>query len=128
VLGIGEDRGLPRQQRGLEQLAVAGHGADANLGPGWGGHPDVAELAGEAVDVDQVSGGRQPQLHHRQQRVAAGQDPGFGAELAQQVQRVVDAGGALVLKRCWDLHGILSQRRLRATRQRRGALDPDLHG
>ena len=111
VLGVGEDRGPLGQQGRFEQFAVAGHGADADLACGPGGrgdHPDVAELAGQSVDVDQVPRGRQPQLHHRQQRVAAGQDPGLGPELAQQLQRVLDAGCALVFKRCRDLHLVLS--------------------
>ena len=44
---------------------------------------DVGEL-GEVVDVDQRVGSGQPQLHHRQQAVPAGDDPGLGAELLQQ--------------------------------------------
>ena len=36
----------------------------------------------------------------------AGEQAGFGAEPLQQLERVVDARGPLVLERCWDLHGV----------------------
>ena len=55
---------------GLEQLAVARHRADADLVAVLA---DVAEL-GQVVDVDQVLGRRQAQLHHRQQAVPAGDE------------------------------------------------------
>ena len=61
---------------GLEQLAVPGERADPHLAALLA---DVVELGGERVDVDQVLGRREPQLHHRQQRVAAGDEPGLRA-------------------------------------------------
>jgi hypothetical protein len=90
---------LPDQGR-LQERAVAGHRADADLVALVG---DVVELA-EIVDVHEVLGRRQAQLHHRQQAVAAGDDSGVGTEALQQRQRVVDAGGPLVLERGRDLH------------------------
>ena len=46
----------------------------------------------------------EPQLHHRQQAVAAGHEPGLRAVALEQRQRVVDAGGALVLEWRGCLH------------------------
>jgi hypothetical protein len=40
--------------------------------------------------------------------VAARQDASLRAELSKQLQRVVDAGSAFVLKRCRYLQGVLS--------------------
>ena len=48
---------------------------------------DAGQL-GQPADVDEHRRGGQPQLHHRQQRVAAGQQLGVVAVLGQQVQRV----------------------------------------
>jgi hypothetical protein len=53
---------------------------------------DEVEL-GEVVDVDEPLGPGEPQLHHRQQAVPAGDE------------RVAHAGGAGVVERCRDLHG-----------------------
>ena len=44
------------------------------------------------------SGVRQPQLHHRQQAVAAGDDPRLGAEPLERRDRALDAGRTLVLE------------------------------
>jgi hypothetical protein len=52
-----------------------------------------------------VLGHREAELHHRQQRVATGEQTRLGAKPLQQRERFVDAARALVLKRCWDLHG-----------------------
>ena len=65
--------------------------------------PDVGEV-GEVVDVDEHLGPGQAQLHHRQQAVAAGDEPGLGAVALEQREGVVDAGGPLVLERCGYLH------------------------
>ena len=84
---------------------MPGHRADPDLAVLLA---DVAELAGESVDVDQVLGRRQPELHHRQQRMAARQQPGVRPERSQQLERVVDTRGSLVFKRRWNLQQILS--------------------
>ena len=52
----------------------------------------------EIVDVDQVLGVRQPELHHRQQAVPAGDDARLRAEPLQRRDRALDAGRALVLE------------------------------
>ena len=95
---IGNDAG---QLVGLEQLAVPGHRADPDLVRLDG---DVAELVVQVVDVDQVLEVGQPQLHHRQQAVPAGDQPGRVAQPFQQPDGVIDTGGALVLERCRNLH------------------------
>ena len=46
--------------------------------------PGRSDSSGDAADVDQHLGHRQPQLHHRQQRVAAGQQLGVLAVLGEQ--------------------------------------------
>jgi hypothetical protein len=65
--------------------------------------PDIGELV-EVVDVDQVLGRRQSQLHHRDQAVAAGDDPRGRAELDERRDRPVDAGGAFIPTGCGRLH------------------------
>ena len=70
---------------------MPGQRADAQLAAGL---LDVGEL-GQAVDVDEHAGLGQPQLHHRDEAVAAGQDT--VVRPAQQRQRMLDAGRALVL-------------------------------
>ena len=88
------------EQVGLEQLDVARQRPDPDLVALLA---DVGELA-QVVDVDQVLGVRQAQLHHRQQAVPAGDDPRLGAEPLQRGDRALDAGRALVLKRGGGLH------------------------
>ncbi len=64
---------------------------------------DVRELV-EVVDVDQVLGGREPELHHRDQAVAAGDDPRARADALQRCDRAIDARRTLVVTRRWGLH------------------------
>ena len=60
---------------------------------------DVVALAADAlqpvdaVEVDEVLGRREPQLHHRDQAVAAGERPRLVAELGEQLDRVGDVPG-----------------------------------
>ena len=65
---------------------------------------DVTQLRRQVVDVDQVLGVGDAQLHHRQQTVAAGDEHRLVPQLIQQTDRVVDAGGALVLEWAGNLH------------------------
>ena len=58
---------------------------------------DVREVR-EVVDVDKMGRIRQAQLHHRQQAVAAGDDPRLGAEPLKRRDRALDAGRPLVLE------------------------------
>ena len=101
LLGLAHDREVPGEQVGLEDVAVARQRADPDLAALLA---DVAELGLERVDVDQVLGRREPQLHHRQQRVAAGDEPGLRAEPLQQRDRLVDARRARVVERRRYLH------------------------
>ena len=100
-LGVAEDRERRGQLVGLEQLPMAGHGADPDLGRLDG---DVAQLVVQVVDVDQVLEVGQPQLHHRQQAVTARHEPGRVTEAVQQPDGLIHAGRALVLERCRNLH------------------------
>ena len=79
--------------------------------PGWYTDPDLsgldddlAELAVQVVDVDQVLEVGQSELHHRQQAVASGHEPRRITEPVQQPDRLVHAGRSLVLERCRNLH------------------------
>ena len=58
---------------------------------------DVGEVA-QAADVDEHRRRREPQLHERQERVAAGEDLGFVAVLGEQRDRFVDGVGAGVVE------------------------------
>ena len=68
------------------------------------GDPHVRQVGGEVVDVDQVFRPSQAQLHHRQQRVAPGDQPGIGPVLPEEGHGVPDARGAFVPERWWCLH------------------------
>jgi hypothetical protein len=62
----GQDRGVPGQRADPKHVTVV---------------PEVRQL-GQVVDVDQAVRPGQPQLHHRQQAVAAGHQPRLRAVLA----------------------------------------------
>ena len=79
---------------GLPVEEDQGEGADPDLTVLFA---DVGEL-GEVVDVDQVLGLRQPQLHHRQEAVAARDDAGLGPEPVERGDGALDARRALVLE------------------------------
>ena len=86
---------------GGQQVGVPGQGADPQPVAVDG---DVPQF-GEVVDVDQPLGPGQPELHHRQQAVPAGDDPGLGAVSFEEFEDVVDAGRAHVVERGRYLHG-----------------------
>ena len=98
ALGVVEDREKLTRDGRIEQVRVPGQGADAQLAAG---QPDEGEL-GQLVDVDEHFGLGQPQLHHRDDAVAARHDTGVGP--AQQRQRMLDAGRPLVFDLRGDLH------------------------
>ena len=100
-LGVGEYRVVLGQQRRVEELGVAGHRPD---GDGRAVETDVGQV-GQVVDVDQHLGPGEPQLHHRQQAVAAGDEPGLRSVAFQQGERVVNGAGTLVVERRGCLHG-----------------------
>src|SRR5688500_3562065 len=94
LLGVGEQREVAGEQLGLQEVDVAGERADADLAVLLA---DVGELR-EIVDVDQVLGVGEPQLHHRQQAVAAGDDPRLGTEPLERRDRALDARRTFVLE------------------------------
>src|ERR1017187_5686799 len=85
-----------------ESLGVAVGGADHQF---VAVGSDAGQFA-DPADVDQGRGEGEPQLHHRQQRVAAGQQLGVVAELGQQFQGVLGGVGGRVLERRRD-HGVI---------------------
>ena len=94
VLGALDDERKPlAQEGGLEQVAVGGGGADAGALPVL---RDPAQL-GEVAHVHQPRRLRQPEAHHRQQAVAAGEDLAAVAG-RQRVERVPERHGAHVVE------------------------------
>jgi hypothetical protein len=69
-----------------------GHGADAQ---GISLPLDAFEL-GDGGNVDQVFGGREPQLHHRDQALTAGQDARAIGMLGQQPGGLGNGLGAMI--------------------------------
>ena len=63
-----------------------------------------AEFIGEWIDVDDVFGLREPDLHHRQEAVAPCDDPRLAPQSFHQRDRVIDARRPFVLERCRHLH------------------------
>ena len=100
-LGLGEDGVVLAGHSRLQQLTMSCHGADANL---VAFDADVGQV--EVVDVDEMFGSGESKLHHRQQAVPSGNQPGLGPEPFQQRNGVVDAGRSLVFERRWNLHEI----------------------
>jgi hypothetical protein len=88
---------LPHQRRG-GQLGVPRGRSDDQLTVRAA---DPAQPVRPA-DVDQHRGRGQPQLHHRQQRVAAGQQLGVVAVLGQQADRFCGRAGRQVVERGGD--------------------------
>jgi hypothetical protein len=94
LLRLAKQRKVLGQQLGVEEIDVPGERPDPDLAVLLA---DVGELV-EVVDVDQVLGLCEPQLHHRQQAVPAGDDPRPGAALLERCDGAVDARRALVLE------------------------------
>ena len=89
-----EQRRLGAQDVGRDEVTVPGQRADRD---GVAVEPDVGRL-GDAADVDERGREREAQLHHRQQRVAAGEQLGLVAVLAEQRDGLVDRVGAHVVE------------------------------
>src|SRR5829696_1713089 len=94
LLRIPEDRETQREQIRLQEVDVTRQRPDPHLAALL---PDVGEL-GEVVDVDQVLRVRQPELHHRQQAVTAGDDSRLRTEPLERLDGAVNAGRTLVLE------------------------------
>ena len=93
----GEDAALGLHRRRRLHRIVGGHGADDEgaallLDAGQPGH---------LAKVDEVRGPGEPELHRRQQAVAAGQQLGVVLVLAQQIERFLDRAGGVVVELGW---------------------------
>jgi hypothetical protein len=95
------DREEPTDDGGLQERRMSGQRTDAEHVGLLGDVPHLRDV----VDVDQPLGPGQPQLHHRQQAVPAGDDAGLGAMAFEQFEHVPDAGGADVVEWSRYLHG-----------------------
>jgi len=96
--GVGQQRRLgPHQLRG-SQAGVRRRRADHQLVTI---DPDAGQV-GQPADVDEHRGSGQPQLHHRQQRVAAGQQLRVVAEALEQFQGVRRRVGGDIVERRGD--------------------------
>ena len=100
--GLAQDRDLRGQQIGADQLVLRGHGADDDVAAVGA---DAFEV-GDARKVDQMVGRGEPQLHHRDQAVAAGERARVLAEIGEQGDGFVDGFRAVVGECAWD-HGFL---------------------
>ena len=100
ALGVGEDREQLVQERRFEEIAMTGHRPDPDLAVV---RAHIPQLPRQRIDVYHVLRGGEPELHHREQAVPTGQQPGVRTELLQQRESVFDARRALITKRCWDL-------------------------
>ena len=87
-----EQRRLRGHHVGRREVVVAGARADGQL---VAVDARVAQLV-QPPDVDQQLGRGEPQLHHRQQRVAAREHLGVVAVLGQERQRGVERVGPFV--------------------------------
>ena len=90
--GLAQQRDLLAEQVGADQLVLRRHRADDDV---------VAFLAdplevGDAAEVDEIGGAREPQLHHRDEAVAAGEHAALLAEAGEQADRVIDGRRAMI--------------------------------
>jgi hypothetical protein len=89
-------RQLAADQAGVRHVVMGGEGPDRDVAVLLA---DVGELA-EPADVDQHLGHGQPELHEREQRMAAGQEFRVIAALGGQAQGLVHRPGPLVGEGC----------------------------
>jgi hypothetical protein len=104
--GVGQQRQPGLQHRAGDEVVLDRHRADAH---GRAAVLDAPQLV-DAVQVDQVLGLREAQLHHRQQAVAAGQQLGFAAQAAQQADSLGHRARCVVIEGGWDHAGLLWRR------------------
>ena len=96
--GMREQRHVLAQQFGRLDVHVAGHRADGDV---VAVVADVRQV-GEATDVDQHARLGEAELHHRQQAVAAGDELGLVAVLADQADGLLGGLGTDVVERGGD--------------------------
>ena len=99
--GVRQQRHVLLQERRRLDVHVAGQGADGDV---VAAVADVRQVA-EATDVDQHGRLGEAELHHRQQAVAAGDELGLVAVLADEADRLLRRLGADVVECCRD-HGL----------------------
>jgi hypothetical protein len=95
---VREERRVLSQRLGRLQVGVPRERAD---GDGAAVDPHVRQVL-QAADVDEDGRRRQPQLHEREQRVAAGEELGVVAVAVQRADGVLEGLGALVVERSGD--------------------------
>ena len=78
-----------------DQFVLRRHGADDDVVPVAAG---AFEL-GNAGEIDQIRRRGEPQLHHRDEAVPAGERAAIVAELGEQADRFLDGFRAMVVKR-----------------------------
>ncbi len=94
---FGKDGELRFHQSGRLDIPVGGHGADCE-------HVAVlldSREPGNLAQIDQVLGLGQPQLHHRDQAVAAREQLGVVLVLAEKLQRFLDGARRVIVERGW---------------------------
>ena len=89
-----QQRGVLGEQVGVLDVVVPGERADGDVVAVLA---DVAQVA-EAADVDEHARLRQAQLHQRQQAVAAGDQLGLVAVLAEQADGLLGGAGPDVVE------------------------------
>ena len=99
-LGVPDDGEERRDFVRLEERGVPGQGADAQF---VAVAQDEVEFV-QVIDVDQPLGPGEPELHHRQEAVAPGDDPRFRAVAREEFECVVHGRGPHVVERSRNLH------------------------
>jgi hypothetical protein len=90
--GLAQDRDLDGEIRGADQLVLGGQGTDHHVAAVGA---DALEVR-QAGEVDQVVGGREAQLHHRDQAVPARDGARALSQLGEQRDRILDRCGPMV--------------------------------
>ena len=100
--GFAEEGDPGGQEVGGDNLSLGGHRADDDVAAVG---LDPLEIADRA-EVDQMRGSGQPELHHRDEAVAAGKRAGVLAEIGKQGHGLADGFRAVVGETAWN-HGFL---------------------
>ncbi len=98
LVGVRQQRHVLAEQVGLLDVHVARERTDRDV---VAGVTDVRQVA-DAADVDQHRWLRQAQLHQWQQAVAAGEELGLVAVLADEGDRLLGGTGTDVVECCGD--------------------------
>ena len=74
-------------------------------------HANVGRAV-DPVDVNEMRGGSQLQLHQGDKALPSGQNPGIGAEIAQKGKGFIEGRGGMVLKLGWNHRALHSNVRV----------------